>query len=63
MKHPFDAPTGKSLLEAKDYWEDALEFAKGQDNKEEIDIAEENLKDINADLVEVEAELGEIETS
>ena len=54
MKHPFDEPTGKSLLEAKDYWEDALEFAKEQDSKEEIDIAEENLKGIDARLTQEE---------
>ena len=46
-------------------------FLKGEDLTEEekqstyesIAIAEENLKDINADLIEIEAELGEIETS
>ena len=63
MKSPFDTPNKKSLLQAKEHWEDAVAFAKQQDNKDEIAIAEENLKDINADLVEVEAELGEIETS
>ena len=71
----FDKPTKNSLLAAKEHWEEQLEmdknFLKGEDLTEEekqstyesIAIAEENLKDINADLIEIEAELGEIETS
>ena len=75
MKSAFDTPNKKSLLQVKEHWEEQLEmdrnFLKGEDLTEEekqstyesIAIAEENLKDINADLIEIEAELGEIETS
>ncbi len=64
MKHPFDEPTEKSLLEAKDYWEDQLEmdreFLKEEDLTEEdkegtlgsIATAEENLKGIDARLTQ-----------
>ena len=45
MKSPFDTPNKKSLLQAKEHWEDCLALAK-QDpiNEEDIAIAEENLK-------------------
>ena len=47
MSRPdFDEPTKNSLLEAQDYWQNALEFAISQQNKEEITIARENLKDV-----------------
>ena len=61
MNKPFDEPNEKSLLQAKEYWEDNKELGeeclKNADTEEEkqdalndIALANENLKDINARL-------------
>ena len=65
MKKAFDEPNEKSLLQAKEHWEEQLEMDKEfleeedrtdeekQSTLESIAIAEENLKSINAHLKEL----------